>query len=185
MKKIRLTGGMRFVADSPAEQELFGDPAANPVEIIASLPVFSMLDKERIKDILQFSKLRRYGGGETIIRENRKAERLFFLIKGRVGIEKNNVRLGELCRTGDLFGEMSFIDKSARSASVLARKETLCLEVDMSGVDLADIEGNGAFLAVFYRVFSEVLAHRLRKMNEELIYLRNRLQQTHAAGKHG
>lgn len=183
MKKIRLTSGMRFVTDDEAEKRFMDDLGSNLGEIIAGLPVFSMLDKEQLKEILSLANLQKYAQGEYLIRENQAPERLYFLISGQVQVSKNNVKLGDMRRTGDIFGEMSFIDAHARSASIMAKKETLCLEVDMRGIDLSDIKQNSSFLAVAYRVFAEILAHRLRKMNEELIYLRGELTKSRAETK--
>lgn len=185
MKKVRLTSGMRFVTDEETEKRFMEDLGANLGEIIAGLPVFSMLDQEQLREILSLAKLKKYAPGENVIRENHAPECLYFLISGHVQVSKNNVKLGEMRRTGDIFGEMSFIDACARSATIMAKKETLCLEVDMRGLDLSDLKRNSSFLAVAYRVFAEILAHRLRKMNDELIYLRGELTKSHAETKRG
>lgn len=185
MKKIRLTSGMRFITDDEAEKRFMEDLGSSLGEIIAGLPVFSMLDREQIKEILPLANLKKYAPGECVIRENQAPERLYFLISGHVQVSKSNVKLGEMRRTGDIFGEMSFIDAHARSATIMAKKDTLCLELDMSGIDLSDLKKNSSFLAVAYRVFAEILAHRLRKMNEELIYLRGELTKSHAETKRG
>ncbi len=183
MKKVRLTAGMRFVDDHPQSGDIPGDYASKLGDIIASLPVFSMLDKERIKELLPLVRLNSYAPGSYIIKENQTARMLYFLIGGHVAIFKNNVKLGELRRTGDIFGEMSFIDEKARSASVMAKKDTLCLEIEMKGVDLGAADQTGPFYAVIYRAFSEILALRLRKMNDELIYLRSELTKARSESK--
>ncbi len=184
MRKIRLTSGMRFIDENQFESgEDHGGHADRLGEIIASLPVFSMLDKDQIKELMPLVHLNKYEQGRYLIKENQAPRMLYFLISGHVTIIKNNVKLGELRRTGDIFGEMSFIDEKVRSASVQAKKETLCLEIDMRGVDLAGMDRHAPFFAVIYRAFSEILALRLRKMNDELIYLRSELTRARAENK--
>lgn len=78
-----------------------------------------------------------------------------------------------LNRTGDLFGEMVIIDKSPRSASIIAMDQTICLAIDSSYPKRLEGDEKTAFNAILYRIFAEVLAGRLREMDEELVKLRD------------
>jgi len=65
--------------------------------------------------------------GDIIITQGEKDERLFMLKKGKLNvfIQKDGVnkKVGEV-QTGELFGEMAFIDKNPRSATVAAATES-------------------------------------------------------------
>ena len=76
---------------------------------------------------------------------------------------------------GDLFGEMSFVDGSYRSASVLAVTPTLCLAMDGSVVERVDKSKRDAFFAVLYQFLNNVLSERLRTMSEEVVQLKAKL----------
>ena len=64
---------------------------------------------------------------------------------------------------------MGVIDGSARSASVYAIDETVCLAIDASYIDRLSGNGKLAFCYILFRVFAECLANRLRLTDEELI----------------
>lgn len=163
-----------------------GPSGRRPLDIAAILkdiPVLKMLDGHEIGRLTSASELLKFAAGETIIREHYGDRALFFIIQGQVAVYKNNVKLCEMRRMGDFFGEINIIDNRTRSATVLARKDTICLKVDMDAIDLEDIQGNSQVLAVIYRAFAEVLAERLRRMNDELLYLRQQVTRLTASAR--
>ena len=80
-----------------------------------------------------------------------------------------------LQRTGDIFGEMGVIDGAARSASVIAVKKTVCLATDTSYIDRLSGNNKIAFGYILYKLFSEILANRLRLTTDELIKTKEKL----------
>lgn len=100
---------------------------------------------------------------------------IYFLISGKVRIVKQGKELSILRRKGDVFGEMGVIDGSARSASVYAVDETVCLATDASYLDRLSGNDKLAFGYILFRVFAEVLASRLRFTNQELIEAREEI----------
>ncbi|NDY57633.1 cyclic nucleotide-binding domain-containing protein [Desulfovibrio sulfodismutans] len=148
-------------------------------DIVREIPAFHGLDEQDITRLLDASEILQVASGETIIRENQSDRHLYFLIDGQVGIHKENVKLCELRRLGDFFGEISVIDSKCRSATVTAKRDCLLLRLDMDAVDMNDMQGQSHVLAVIYRAFSEVLADRLRRMNDELLYLRREVIRLH------
>lgn len=80
-----------------------------------------------------------------------------------------------LQRTGELFGEMGFIEGTVGAASVVALKKTLVLRLD-SAILGKDPDAKELALAyTLYRLFCEVLADRLRITTEENAKLQTRL----------
>ncbi|MDQ7832993.1 MAG: cyclic nucleotide-binding domain-containing protein [Desulfovibrionaceae bacterium] len=153
-------------------------------DVVREIPAFQGLEERDIERLLDASELVHVPGGETIIRENHSDRHLYFLIDGQVGIHKENVKLCELRRLGDFFGEISVIDSKCRSATVTAKRDCLLLRLDMEAVDMNDMQGQSHVLAVIYRAFSEVLADRLRRMNDELLYLRREVVRLHGRLRH-
>lgn len=154
------------------------------VDVVREIPVFHGLDDEDVARLLDASEMLHVPAGETIIRENQRDRHLYFLIDGQVGIAKENVKLCELRRLGDFFGEISVIDSKCRSATVTAKRDCLLLRLDMDAVDMDDLRGQSHVLAVIYRAFSQVLADRLRRMNDELLYLRREVVRLHGRLRH-
>ncbi len=83
----------------------------------------------------------------------------------------------QLCRTGDIFGEMRLLSVSARTSSVEAVDETVCLATDVSAMDKLRKEDRVAFAAIYYMVMAEVLARRLKETSDELTRVRGELQR--------
>ncbi|QLA17131.1 cyclic nucleotide-binding domain-containing protein [Desulfolutivibrio sulfoxidireducens] len=153
-------------------------------DLVRKIPALRTLDDQDIARLLDASEILRFANGETIIRENQSDRHLYFIIDGQVSVLKENVKLCELRRMGDFFGEISVIDSKCRSATVTAKRDCLCLRLDLEAVDIEDAQGQSHILAVIYRAFAEVLADRLRRMNDELLYLRREVTRLHGRLRH-
>jgi CRP-like cAMP-binding protein len=87
---------------------------------------------------------------------------------------KDNKPVIQLQRRGDVFGEMGAIECAPRSASAVAFGETVCLATDIYYIEQLTGNDKLAFGYVIYRVFSGILADRLRTTTEELLELKGR-----------
>lgn len=91
-------------------------------------------------------------------------------------IIKNGKETAVIDEIGTTFGKLAAIDGKARSASVEAIRVTVCLAIDASFLgETAEPLVQALFVTILYRLFSEVLAQRLRDSNEELVRLRSEL----------
>ena len=144
------------------------------VEEIKKIPTFGPFDEEELDTLLKMSKLRVYEPGETIIRQREIDSWIYFLIYGHIVITKDGKEITKLRRRGDIFGEMRFINDLPRSASAQALANTVCLAIDADLIQRLTGDDKIAFGYVLYRIFSEILADRLRLMNEELIKIKGK-----------
>ena len=147
------------------------------VERLGKMPSLANFSEKDLKGILELSKIRKYESGEVILEEGVFDSWIYFLISGRVKVVKHDESLSILNRTGDVFGEMGIIDGSPRSASVRAIDETVCLATDASYIDRLSGNDKIAFSCILYRVFSEILANRLRLTSEELIKAKEEIEK--------
>lgn len=150
------------------------------LETLKKLPIFNSLNESRVKDLLKLCKLREYEENERIFEENTFDNYIFFLISGKVRIEKNGIRLGHLKRLGDVFGIVEIIDAKPRPASVYAESKTVCLMMDAAYMDRLSDKDKTTFLYIVYRIFTEVLSERLRTTTEELIQTEEELARVTA-----
>lgn len=139
------------------------------LEKLGEIPTLSAFSEEELKGLLELSRIRKYEPGELILEEGFFDAWIYFLISGKVKIVKHGEDLSILQRVGDIFGEMSIIDGSPRSASVYAVDKTVCLATDASYIDRLSDNDRISFCYILYRIFSEILADRLRLTTEELI----------------
>jgi len=151
-------------------------------EKLRQMPTLDAFSEKDLKGLLELSKIRKYNPGELILEEGLFDCWIYFLIKGKVRVVKHNEDLSVLRRTGDVFGEMGIIDGSARSASVYAIDETVCLATDASYIDRLTGNDKIAFSYILYRIFSEILANRLRLTSEELIKVKEENERLKGEG---
>ncbi|RLC01770.1 MAG: cyclic nucleotide-binding domain-containing protein [Deltaproteobacteria bacterium] len=144
------------------------------IDDLKKMPIFRPFTQSDLQTLLNMSKLRTYKSGETIIQEGNIDSWVYFLIYGKVKIVKKNKEVTILKRKGDIFGEMRFIDSSPRSASAYADGDVACIAVDTEYVEKLTGNDKVAFGYIMYRVFSEILANRLRSLTRELITLKGK-----------
>jgi len=141
----------------------------NILKKLRKIPTLDAFSEKDLKGLMELSKIRKYEPGELILKENNYDCWIYFLVSGKIRIEKHGKDLSVLERTGAVFGEMGIIDGSPRSASVYAINEAVCLATDISYIDRLSGKDKIAFCYILYRIFSEILANRLRETSEELI----------------
>lgn len=152
-------------------------------DALCRIPTLEIFDTEHLKHIIAKAKLQKFAPGEVIIREGEVDRTIFFLVHGNVAVSKGTTRINSLRRTGDVFGEMGVIDGNVRSATITAQAESLCLLINAEELYSIDPHNKLANQVVLYKIFSEILAARLRKMNDEIIYLRKELDRSRPPGK--
>ena len=154
------------------------DYLENNEEIIRkmrNMPELDIFSEKDLEGLMKLSKIRQYNPGEIILEEGGYDCWIYYLISGKVRVMKDGEEIRVLQRTGDIFGEMGVIDGAARSATVIAVKKTSCLATDTSYIDRLTGDNKIAFGYMLYKLFSEILANRLRLTTEELIKTRERL----------
>ena len=97
-----------------------------PEEVLARIPLFSMLSKKDLANLARNAHDRTFPAG-TVLTEEQESGVTFGVIRdGRASV---SVR-GRPARTlgpGDYFGEMALIDHSYRSATITAETDLHCL----------------------------------------------------------
>jgi CRP-like cAMP-binding protein len=82
------------------------------IQKVKKMATFRSFEKKDFYRILNFSKIREYEPGETILEEGSYDNWIFFIISGKVRVVRHDREIGILGRTGDIFGEMGIIDGS-------------------------------------------------------------------------
>jgi len=131
----------------------------------------SILEPDARSALLALARRQRYAPGEELIIEGDEPVHLIVLRSGTGRVVKNHlggrVPVGRL-GPGDILGELSFVDRSPASASVVADTE---IEADV--LDTAEVrnllERDPAVELPIYRALSITLAQRLRSANEAAI----------------
>lgn len=139
------------------------------VKSLKQIRIFKPFENRDLRELIKISKIRKYEAGEMIFKQNSYDTFLYFLIYGRIRVVRDGKLLTMFDKRGDIFGEMGAMDGSARSASVYADEEAACLATDTAYIEQLTGRNKIAFCYILYRVYSEVLAKRLRITSRELI----------------
>ena len=100
--------------------------------------------------------------GKVIFHEGAPGDVMYVLMSGTVSVVVRGAVV-EVAPAGSLLGEMALIDRSPRSATLLTRSECRLVPIDLDDFDLLIRE-----TPAFARHVMEVMATRLRRMNERL-----------------
>jgi CRP-like cAMP-binding protein len=147
------------------------------IQKLMKIPAMRALEKQHLQALLEMSEIKMFAPGEQILEEGQFDRNIFYLISGKARIVKNGKELATIRRTGDVFGEMGVIDGSARSASVFAIEQTVCLQTDMAAVESLYGDSKLAFRYTIFRGFAQILANRLRMTSEELLRCKEEMTQ--------
>ena len=152
------------------------------IERLKQLPAFKSFQDKDIKGLMQFSKVKEFQPGEVIIREGDTDRGIYFLLSGKVKVIKDGVDLCYLGRSGDAFGEMAVVERRPRSATVEAVNTSLTFALDASYLGMLEEDDRTVFMYVIYRIFSELMAARLRDTTNELVEAKKEIARLNGKG---
>lgn len=147
------------------EQKLKGNDEI--LSVLRKLPIFQIFTEEdllrmHVHDVVRIKK---YREGEIIIEQGNYEKTFYVLLSGEIKVQKGKKRLAVCSEQGAIFGEMSFILGKGRTATVLADKETVCLEIDMAYIDFFEGAEREEYLTKFYRFLAPLVTQRLGSAN--------------------
>lgn len=133
--------------------------------------IFSLLHPPEIARLEAGIVPHTFAAEAVILREGERAQKLFLVTQGRVRIEKNYlgspVPVAEL-EAGQLFGEMSFVENSGASATVVADLPSEIGVIDSAAVS-ALLAADPALAARFYHSLALMLSKRLRHTTQMIM----------------
>ncbi len=101
--------------------------------------------------------------GRVLFKEGEMAEVMYVLLEGRVDILVGGTVV-EAAEAGTVLGEMAVIDQSPRSATAISKTPCRLVSVTAAQFDVLVHE-----TPEFARMVMQVLAGRLRRMNQRLL----------------
>ena len=109
--------------------------------------------------------------GTTLIKENETVDALYIILEGAFSVSTEAIGTKELARlgSGEIVGEMSFVDTRPPSASVTAIEQSIVLAIPQ--LQLAEkMENDLGFSSRFHRALAIFLSYRLRDTVGQLGY---------------
>jgi CRP-like cAMP-binding protein len=134
-----------------------------------ALYILGQLSDSDVEWLARHGKRLHLGDGEVIVQEGRSVDALFIALAGQLRVTLRNGQEVALLRSGELVGEIAFVDSSPPSATVTAVGDAVVLSLPKS--ILQDrLHTDSAFAARFYRALAIFLADRLRATTRRLGY---------------
>lgn len=116
--------------------------------------------------LAEHGQIRIVTAGEQVIQAGEPLHFLFFVTEGDLQVQTpGGMSIADL-GVGDVIGEMSFVEKSSPSVSVVARRTSRILAIPRS-VLMTEFARNQGFAARFYRALAVFLSDRLRTTTSE------------------
>ncbi len=148
--------GLDEQAQEIAEQERFN--------MVRELAFFADFAQPEVWELLHASSWKNYTDGQVIVTEGEMDDCFFVIVTGEVQVMKGGKALGAL-REGDCFGEMGYLSKTKRTASIKAKGIVNLMRVNATSMERASKDTQ----LKFYQVFVKTLIDRLAKSNEKLM----------------
>jgi serine/threonine protein kinase len=156
---INVSDGLTSRAEEISEQERYNQ--------LSKLSFFSEFSQPEIWEIMRAGAWRAYKPNEVVVQEGELDDSFFVVVSGELTVHKGKTSLGSL-NGGDCFGEMGYLKKSKRSATVRAKGAVSLLRVNATLMERASRDCQ----LRFYKVFAHTLIERLTRTTEQLQALR-------------
>lgn len=146
--------------EHPIKQETSDEERFSMVQ---ELDFFTNFPDHEIWEILRASTWEDYSDGDPIITEGDIDDSFYILVEGDVVVKKFNTSIGILAK-GDCFGEMGYISKTKRTASIYASGKVSLLKAKSTLMEKA----SQSCQLRFTKVFLQTLIQRLSHANERI-----------------
>ncbi len=137
------------------------------VEHLKSARLFSTVSSEFRKQIAELSKIVDYDTGTEILRQGDENNRIFFLMRGVLGIYVDGNHIVNLQRKGDIIGEMSMIAEKTCSATVRAENKVRLFEISHEHLSSYNDFNQGDLDKIMYKIFAMILTEKLELTNSK------------------
>jgi CRP/FNR family cyclic AMP-dependent transcriptional regulator len=143
-------------------------------EQLARVPFFDGLTREALALIADATAEEVHATGTKIFQYGDPGDKLFIILEGKVRISREVAGMGEealaVLGPGEVFGEMSILDESPRSADARVHDRCRLLVITKESFDdLLFLHKDLAFEVLWNCV--RILSTRLRETNEKLTFL--------------
>jgi serine/threonine protein kinase len=128
------------------------------------LAFFKDFSDEQITEVVNASEWKDFEKGNVIVTEGEPETACYIIAKGGVEVVKNDKVVG-LMKQGDCFGEIAFLTRQPRNATIMARTEVSLMSVSASLMEQASTETQ----IRYYRIFLENLISRLSQATDKLV----------------
>jgi glutaminase len=137
---------------------------------LADVELFDGVDAAFIPRIEAIGRFRCYDEGELVVNEGDPADRIYFVVAGRVdivlGVGRSFLRMTTF-GPGAAFGEMAALYGGTRTAGVRAAMPSVCFELEVAALNELSSDRPEVLLQVHTNI-ARSLANRVRQLSDEV-----------------
>ncbi len=134
---------------------------------VKKLEFFAGFPDAEIWEILRASTWQDYDADDDIIVEGDMDDCFYIIVNGNVEVMKNQSVIRTL-QKGDCFGEMGYLAKTKRTASIKSRDRTSLMKINSTVISQVSLNCQVRFLKVFLRTLIHRLSATTEKMSQEI-----------------
>ena len=134
---------------------------------VKKLEFFTGFPDAEIWEILRASTWQDYDADDDIIVEGDMDDCFYIIVNGNVEVMKNASVIRTL-QKGDCFGEMGYLAKTKRTASIKSRDHTSLMKINSTVISQVSLNCQVRFLKVFLRTLIHRLSATTEKMSQEI-----------------
>lgn len=160
----------RIITESSNEKIIGQIKAVSFFKMFANQP--DVLNK-----IIDICTPKNFSKGKKIIKEDEFGDTIYIILKGEIKITKKTLQRDEYTVTtlnadmgGVYVGELALIDKDTRSATVIAKTDCECLEINRQNF-LRFGDENPRLGLEITRAIARLISSKLRKANTDVVTL--------------
>jgi CRP-like cAMP-binding protein len=145
----------------------------NPEEL-KDIAVLKQMDREALGRLAAVLEAKEYAEGQTVFAEGDPGDSMYFIVRGRIRIEKSVQATGALRKVlavleeGDYFGEMALLDQKPRSAAAVAAGNARVLRLSKAAFDRIQRENTTAGMSVLFAMI-RTSSERIRRLSSHLV----------------
>jgi len=156
---LDLAGDLSLVHDDMKMTEL-ELVRAGKLEQLRRLSFFKEFGEAEVREVLNAAVRKRYAAGDTIIAEGEEDDAFYILLSGEVNVQRGELEV-DVLHPGASFGEIGFILKRGRTATIVARTPVSVLRVRAAVIEQSSIDCQLCFQKTFLKSMAERLAAAL------------------------
>jgi len=133
---------------------------------VKNLEFFTGFPDAEIWEILRASTWQDYNANDDIIVEGDMDDCFYIIVNGSVNVMKNGSVIRSL-EKGDCFGEMGYLAKTKRTATIKSPDHTSLMKINSTVISQVSLNCQVRFLKVFLRTLIHRLSATTEKMSQE------------------
>ncbi|MFQ5902437.1 MAG: MMPL family transporter [Candidatus Binatia bacterium] len=130
-------------------------------------PLFQGMKNIQARRLVSLGGLVNFKGGDQVIKQGQEGNEMYVILNGRARVTVDTpqgTRELQILKQGDIFGEMALLQKTVRSANVVAVDDAELLKIDNKSLDRIS-KRLPRVATIMYANISRILSDRLRQQN--------------------